>query len=654
MPSPTILVEQSGQPPGVAGQSRDDLVLSSLVTLSDPANPAATSFSWTLTTPVGSSAALSDPTASSPTFTPDVEGTYLAYLEVDGLKSWEENAIGDLVSTQGGGGVKLTNATRIPGSGETKQFDATIGWQEALDPVLRSVDSVLAIQGQAHGSIFYANSVGDVAALAPGGAAFGSALTTGGAGTNPSWDDRLVMSDHSAATPSYGFNSNPGYGMYKSGTSIRFAVAATEVIEVNAGAFELVFTGSEGFPAIVNQADPNTGIWWTNPDIISIATGGSQAIAWNASQQTLIDDGLLTAPGLAFASAAGSGISRSAGTQTIVVSGAAGGRLLTLDEQNWQILAADTGSASVAIFTRFGDGDTGAFFPGTNIFGVTAGGTEIQRWATTGTAITQAGSTSGTPNLATLTGAVHTGLTASTEAIDLHVDLARNVQFATGAIANQRAVYFEAPTYAFVGASTISEAATVAISGPPIAGTNATLTQTGALWIEGGSLVLQPGAASANNLALTFDGDSDTGLYSSGAGQLDFVSNGTARFRILTTLAILSLDLRAGVDNNNDLGTPAISYANIYSYQFLSADGGLAGDPSFTFDGDTNTGMFSGAADTVGISVGGTEALRVDITATALDTALMIYDTDNATLERVTVGAADSGGAGFKVLRIPN
>jgi hypothetical protein len=48
------------------------------------------------------------------------------------------------------------------------------------------------------------------------------------------------------------------------------------------------------------------------------------------------------------------------------------------------------------------------------------------------------------------------------------------------------------------------------------------------------------------------------------------------------------------------------------------------------------------------------EGLRVDGTTTATNTALMIYDVDNATLERVTVGSANSGGSGFKVLRIPN
>lgn len=41
-------------------------------------------------------------------------------------------------------------------------------------------------------------------------------------------------------------------------------------------------------------------------------------------------------------------------------------------------------------------------------------------------------------------------------------------------------------------------------------------------------------------------------------------------------------------------------------------------------------------------------------TGVALSTALWLFDADNATLEQVTVGAADSGGTNFKVLRIPN
>lgn len=60
----------------------------------------------------------------------------------------------------------------------------------------------------------------------------------------------------------------------------------------------------------------------------------------------------------------------------------------------------------------------------------------------------------------------------------------------------------------------------------------------------------------------------------------------------------------------------------------------------------------SGATTNYGIDVN--DALRTDWSSTAGQTRLLVYDVDNATLERVTVGAADSGGAGFKVLRIPN
>ncbi|MCP4902918.1 MAG: hypothetical protein GY906_38640 [bacterium] len=49
-----------------------------------------------------------------------------------------------------------------------------------------------------------------------------------------------------------------------------------------------------------------------------------------------------------------------------------------------------------------------------------------------------------------------------------------------------------------------------------------------------------------------------------------------------------------------------------------------------------------------------TVGLEVRPTITATETFLMIRDVDNGTLERVSVGAAGSGGGAFKLLRIPN
>jgi hypothetical protein len=48
------------------------------------------------------------------------------------------------------------------------------------------------------------------------------------------------------------------------------------------------------------------------------------------------------------------------------------------------------------------------------------------------------------------------------------------------------------------------------------------------------------------------------------------------------------------------------------------------------------------------------ESAKIDASAVAGDTRFMLYDVDTATLQRVSVGVADSGGVGYKVLRIPN
>lgn len=80
---------------------------------------------------------------------------------------------------------------------------------------------------------------------------------------------------------------------------------------------------------------------------------------------------------------------------------------------------------------------------------------------------------------------------------------------------------------------------------------------------------------------------------------------------------------------------------------------GAVGAPAIRFT-DADTGLFEQAAGNVAVAAQGKEVARFTDTAVATETALMIYDVDNNTLERVTVGAADSGGVGFKLLRIPN
>ena len=148
-----------------------------------------------------------------------------------------------------------------------------------------------------------------------------------------------------------------------------------------------------------------------------------------------------------------------------------------------------TDSSWVSAVTAPAGSDTHIQFNDSSAFGGDAGFVFSK---TTGNALTLAPAvrTTGSPVLFTITGSAHTTLTASTEATDVNFNLARTVQFSTGAITAQRAVRIQAPTYGFVGASTITTASTLSISGAPAAGTNATITNSYSLNVEGGKTLL--------------------------------------------------------------------------------------------------------------------------------------------------------------------
>lgn len=124
--------------------------------------------------------------------------------------------------------------------------------------------------------------------------------------------------------------------------------------------------------------------------------------------------------------------------------------------------------------------------------------------------IGQPAASSGSPIALQVVAGAHTGLTAGAEVIDAWVNLDRTVQRAAGAVFTQRAFYVSPPTYSFVGASTISMAGTFVVGGAPVAGTNATITERAAVWVQGGRLVLgSPSGAG---------GIGDISIYQSGGG----------------------------------------------------------------------------------------------------------------------------------------
>ena len=92
------------------------------------------------------------------------------------------------------------------------------------------------------------------------------------------------------------------------------------------------------------------------------------------------------------------------------------------------------------------------------------------------------------------------------------------------------------------------------------------------------------GAAGAP--AYSFNGDQDAGMYQQTVNRLDFSVAGVQKISIRTNV--------------------------IFIADKLNVDDGTAANPGYAFDGDSNTGMFNAANDTIGFTTAGSEKMRID------------------------------------------
>ena len=87
----------------------------------------------------------------------------------------------------------------------------------------------------------------------------------------------------------------------------------------------------------------------------------------------------------------------------------------------------------------------------------------------------------------------------------------------------------------------------------------------------------------------------------------------------------MTAGIKANVDGSAAIqvgGVDAITLTSAGAASFVTSpmtiQGGSAAAPSLTFSGDTNTGIFSPAADTIAFSEGGVEALRINSSGTVV------------------------------------
>lgn len=303
------------------------------------------------------------------------------------------------------------------------------------------------------------------------------------------------------------------------------SVVGLDVLTI--GKLELGYAGTSTVPAITTRADPDTGVWWSATNQVGFRAGGT-------------------------------------GDLNVDINGTT---------RTSRVLVQSAGSAALTAFGNAG-GTHGMYFAGDGVaFSVQSNAVLIVYGTSSRPSIgsiehTPIAATSGSPTIWKTAGPAHTTLAADTEAIDIDFALSRTVQFTggAGAFATQRAVVFRNPTYAFTSADTITDAATVAITNAPGAGTNATITNPWALWVQAGRSRFDDQIRAADGLSGTpsygFTNSSGLGMYSPQANQLGWSTSSSLR------VTLDSSSMSPGTTGVLDFGGSTKWWANAYATIF--------------------------------------------------------------------------------------
>lgn len=263
---------------------------------------------------------------------------------------------------------------------------------------------------------------------------------------------------------------------------IRYNNSTTKLqVSLNGNAYVDVTTGAIGSAISIGA----TVVSGSSGSVLFVDASGnlqqdSTNFNWNDTTNILTlskvrsGDGTSTDMGFGFSGDATMGMRRS--TNDLVVHAASGG--------NVQLATGSTSRINVS---------SGALTPVTDgamdLGAVSSNFRFRYLYLSRAVGIEQAVQTAGSARAFYIIGGAHTNQSGGVESPDVWFNLARTVQFA-GGVTTQRTVKIQAPTYSMVSADTMTTAATVAISGAPVAGTNATITNRYALWVEDGQTKL--------------------------------------------------------------------------------------------------------------------------------------------------------------------
>jgi hypothetical protein len=391
-----------------------------------------------------------------------------------------------------------------------------------------SASTILANRGgtgfasYAVGDLLFADTTTTLAKLAD--VDVGNALISGGVGSAPSYG-KIGLATHVSGTLPV---ANGGTGLTSLGAGIATFLGTP--------------TSANLAAAVTNETGSGALVFATSPTLVTPALGTpSSGVVTNLT-----------------------------GTASININGTVGattantGAFTTLSATG--VTTVQAGTVSAPAITTTGDTNTGIYFPSADTVAITTGGTQAMTLNANGDMeVSGRLRSSGNQSVPAWT---TTGVTFDAAA----ATFTDNSTAAAGVVATRAVSSFNTPTLASTNAITVTSAATVYIANRPTAGTNTTITNGYALWVDAGNAQLDGDATVEGtlNVRTAIDlADSDILRFGSG-DDWEMYHSGTSNIMDLT---------------NGDL---------------LIRDDGTAGDPTrFTFGRTTGnltaTGQVSGA-----------------------------------------------------------